>query len=96
MARQSLTNKQQTVFEYVQQYINEHRRAPFIREIQLGCAIASYKSVVDRLNALERKGFIRRMPNKHRGIKIARRAPAVPSEPVAVSSTEVFPGGDQA
>jgi len=60
------------VFEFIQQYFNDHRHSPLIREIQLGCQIASYKSALDRLNALERKGLIKRAPNKHRGIKLIR------------------------
>ena len=70
-----MTRKQHAVFEFIQRYLGEYRRAPFIREIQLGCQIASYKSAVDRLNALERKGYLKRQPNKHRGIKLARRVP---------------------
>ena len=62
------------MFEFIQRYLSEHRRSPLIREIQLGCQIASYKSVIDRLNALEHKGFIKRVPNKHRGIKLVQRA----------------------
>jgi SOS-response transcriptional repressor LexA len=72
LAEYSLTGKQQAVLEYVQRYMDAHRRSPLLREIQSGCAIASYKSVVDRLNALERKGYIRRAPNKHRGIEVLR------------------------
>ena len=67
-----LTQKQHRVLEYLQHYVAEHRQAPFIREIQAGCQIASYKSASDRLNALERKRFIRRIPHKHRGIKVLR------------------------
>lgn len=74
LAPRILTQKQQAVFDFIQRYFGEHRRSPFIREIQLGCQIASYKSALDRLNALERKGFIRRLANKHRGIRIARKA----------------------
>jgi len=73
LAKLSLTQKQQTVFEFIQQYFGEHRQSPLIREIQLGCQITSYKSALDRLNALERKGLIKRAPNKHRGIKLVRR-----------------------
>ena len=71
-----ITEKQRTVLDYLQRYIGEHRRAPFLREIQAACRIASYKSVIDRLNALERKGFIRRIPNKHRAIHIPRKSVA--------------------
>jgi SOS-response transcriptional repressor LexA len=73
LAKLALTQKQQTVFDFIQRYCEEHGKAPFIREIQLGCQIASYKSVLDRLNALERKQFIKRVPNKHRGIEILPR-----------------------
>ena len=69
----SLTQKQQRVFDFLYQYIAEHRKSPLIREIQAGCEIASYKSAIDRLSALEHKGFIRRIPNKHRGIKVVKR-----------------------
>lgn len=75
MAKKNLTSKQHTVFQFIQQYLAERRMSPLIREIQFGCQIASYKSVIDRLNSIERKGFIRRTPNKHRGIKLARRLP---------------------
>ena len=51
----TLTRKQQTVFEYLQRYMGEHRQSPLIREIQEGCHIVSYKSALDRLNALERR-----------------------------------------
>ena len=70
-----LTQKQYTVLEYIERYIIEHRRGPFIREIQAECSIASYKSVIDRLNALERKGFIERTPSKHRSIRLVRGMP---------------------
>ena len=72
--KRTLTRRQHTVLDFIQRYHSEHRRSPFIREIQLGCQIASYKSAVDRLNALERKGYIKRVPNKHRGIKLVKRA----------------------
>ena len=73
----ALTQKQQTLYEFITRYLSEHRQSPLIREIQAACQIASYKSAVDRLNALERKGFIKRVPNKHRGIRLARRAAPV-------------------
>ena len=76
MTKQALTQKQQVVLEFVQRYFTEHRASPLIREIQAGCQIASYKSAIDRLNALERKGFIRRASNKHRGIRLVRRPAA--------------------
>lgn len=79
----SLTTKQQAMLEFVQRYMDEQRRAPLIREIQAGCGIASYKSTIDRLNALERKRFIARSPHKHRGLRLLPSAPAPePSMPL--------------
>ena len=86
-----LTQKQQTVLDYLHHYLGEHRRAPFLREIQEACRIVSYKSVIDRLNALERKGFIKRVPNKHRAIHLHRKVYATlqqsSSAPVLASAS---------
>ena len=89
MAKLTLTQKQQTVFGFIQRYIAEHQQSPLIREVQEGCQIASYKSAIDRLNALERKGYIKRAPNKHRGITLVQRVlqepqPEVPDDQEAV------------
>ena len=73
-AMRTLSLKQQAVLDFIQRYLKTHRTSPLIREIQAGCQIASYKSAVDRLIALERKGFIKRAQNKHRGIRIVRQA----------------------
>lgn len=93
-----LTQKQQTVLEYLHRYISEHRRSPFLREIQEACRIISYKSVIDRLNALERKGYIKRTPNKHRAIHLrkATRTPyaeeaTIPAETGRLAAPEAFP-----
>ena len=83
MAKFLLTSKQQAVFDFVQQYIAQHRKSPFVREIQLACQIVSYKSTLDRLNALERKGYLKRTPNKHRGIRLPRKSPATATASIA-------------
>jgi SOS-response transcriptional repressor LexA len=67
-----LTQKQQLVLAFIQRYFQENRRYPLIREVQAGCQITSYKSALDRLNALDRKGYIQRLPNKHRGIRLRK------------------------
>ena len=61
------------------QYVAEHRQSPLIREIQLASQIVSYNSVLDRLNALERKGYLKRLPSKHRGIRVPRRLRFAPT-----------------
>lgn len=68
MATYDLTSRQKEVYDFIRKYLEEYGRAPYIREIQEGCRIVSYKGVVDRLLALEKKGYISRRLNKHRSI----------------------------
>lgn len=70
MEQAKLTKKQKAVLDFIKQYIQEKKQSPYIREIQEACGITSYKSAVDKLLALEKKGQIERELNKHRGIRI--------------------------
>ena len=70
MDRVKLTKKQKAVYGFIKRHIEANSTAPYIREIQDGCGIVSYKSAVDKLLALEKKGYIQRELNKHRSIKI--------------------------
>jgi len=70
MRNDTLTLQQKRVYEFVKEYIHMNKRPPYIREIQDGCGSFSYKAAVDKLLALEKKGYIRRAPNKHRGIAL--------------------------
>ncbi|PIU41086.1 MAG: transcriptional regulator [Candidatus Omnitrophica bacterium CG07_land_8_20_14_0_80_42_15] len=70
MKEHSLTTKQKVVYDYVKNYLEMNKRSPFIREIQEACQINSYKGAVDKLLALEKKGYITRKLNKHRGIML--------------------------
>lgn len=63
-----LTTRQKQVYDYIICYISQNDRSPYIREIQVACKISSYKGTVDKLLALEKKGYIQRRLNKHRGI----------------------------
>jgi SOS-response transcriptional repressor LexA len=68
MTNYSLTSKQKRVYDYVKTYLQTNKKSPYIREVQEACEISSYKGAVDKLMALEKKGYITRKLNKHRGI----------------------------
>ena len=70
MKASNLTVRQSEVLTYIKGYIEKNNISPLIREVQTGCSIASYKAAVDKLLVLEKKGFIKRELNKHRGIHI--------------------------
>lgn len=71
MERYILTQKQKEVYDYIKAYMEKNSISPYIREIQEGCSIQSYKSAVDKLLALEKKGYIKRSLNKHRSIMLS-------------------------
>ena len=92
MGKGIVTQKQQALLEFLHRYLREHPHGPFIWEIQAGCQIVSYKSAVDRLNALERKGIIKRIPNKHRGIKLDKRMLTEPQPQLQASQATATVG----
>ncbi len=71
MDKIKLTTKQAQVFVFIKDHMGKNKHAPYIREIQQACGIVSYKSAVDKLLALEKKGYIKRTLNKHRSIELA-------------------------
>ena len=72
MEPRKLTEKQRAVYQFIKGYIETMECAPYIREIQESCKISSYKGTVDRLLALEKKGYIKRELSKHRSISLVQ------------------------
>ena len=93
MKKDTLTGKQQNVLDFIARFFSQHRCYPLIREVQAGCGITSYKSALDRLNALERKGYLKRTLNKHRGIRLLRTARKAPDQEQALQENETSLAG---
>jgi repressor LexA len=68
--RENLSPKQKTVLEYLKRFIRENGYPPSVREICAGVGVMSTSTVQSHLNALENKGFIRRVSSKNRSIEI--------------------------
>ena len=68
-----LTQKQERVLNFIRKRIGE-RLPPTIREIGEELGFKSTGTVRDYLNALMRKGLVRRMNNKSRAIELTERA----------------------
>lgn len=71
MSRQ-ITERQQEVLNFIEEYINNNNRPPTISDIKLNFGFKSPQSVVDHLNALEKKLYIKRLPNS-RGIVLLNK-----------------------
>ncbi len=63
-------SKQKQILEYLKQYIELNGSAPKLREIAEAIEVSSLATVHEHLEALERKGFIKRQVGKARGIEI--------------------------
>ena len=83
-----LTARQQEIWQYLVQYVDEHGYPPTVREIGDAVGLASPSTVHAHLANLERAGLLRRDPTKPRAIELVGRrraenppAPARAREP---------------
>ncbi|MSQ30212.1 MAG: repressor LexA [Dehalococcoidia bacterium] len=65
-----LSEKQQGILRFLEQFIAEHDYPPSIRDIQQGCGISSTSVVDYNLKRLEEKGLIRRDREVSRAIEM--------------------------
>ena len=70
----SLTQRQQDVYDLIRTLIISRGYGPTVREIGENFGIKSPNGVMCHLRALERKGLIRRSPNKSRAIELTHAA----------------------
>ena len=68
--REKMTDREQSVIEGIIRYQDEHGYAPTIRELGASVGLSSPSSVFLHLKALERKGYITRMPAVPRMIMV--------------------------
>ncbi|HBG05792.1 MAG: repressor LexA [Geobacteraceae bacterium GWC2_58_44] len=73
---EQLTKRQQEVLEIVTRHINEYGYAPSLREIGKKLAVTGTLGVMKHLEALEKKGYLRRQEGSSRGIMLANQAQA--------------------
>ena len=72
MKKQLLTPYQKTLYFYLKNYIQEQGFSPTLQEIRLALGIKFLNSVVQRLNSLEEKGYIRRTEHVERNIELKK------------------------
>ncbi len=79
MGHEPLTGRQQKVFEFLHDYIQGRGFPPTLREIGDGVGIANLTAVRGHLSAIEKKGWILKLPDKARSIRILQVARSAPS-----------------
>lgn len=70
--RSELTPAQEETLSAIKRHIYEHGKSPTISELQKIFGLHSIRSVTQRIEALERKGFIERDRFQHRSIKVLK------------------------
>ncbi|WP_454196927.1 transcriptional repressor LexA [Nocardia sp. Marseille-Q1738] len=94
-----LTVRQRKVLEVIRTSVSERGYPPSIREIGDAVGLTSTSSVAHQLRALERKGYLRRDPNRPRAVDVRgfdEVVRSVTSLPVtAVDDTEVVAEADR-
>ncbi len=71
MRQSALTQRQAQILSFIEAHILSSGFSPTISEIQGQFSFKSPNAVQEHLKALERKGQIRRNPNKWRGLELA-------------------------
>lgn len=69
MTRPELTERQQELLDYIVASVHERGIAPTHREMAEYQGIA-LKTIVERVAALEKKGYVRKEPGIARGLKV--------------------------
>lgn len=82
----SLTARQRLVLETILDAVERRGYPPSMREIGEAVGLTSPSSVAHQLAALERKGYLRRDPNRPRAIEVT-----APGEPRSVTVRSVTP-----
>jgi repressor LexA len=85
-----LTARQQEIWQYLAEYVDEHGYPPTVREIGDAVGLASPSTVHAHLANLERAGLLRRDPTKPRALELVGRRKADP-QPAARGTTPVLP-----
>jgi repressor LexA len=70
---EKLTPRQQQALDYITDFLDSHGYPPTMREIGLHLGISGNVSVIAHLNALERKGYLKRESGSSRSIVLSNR-----------------------
>lgn len=68
--RYDLNDRQNTIYDYICDYLKEHGFPPTVREIAEKVGLASSSSAHHYLKQLEEKGYIRRLEGSTRAIEV--------------------------
>lgn len=79
MAREKISKRQQSIYDFICSYTKDHGYPPSVREIGTAVGLASPSTVHMHLKSLEERGYIHRDSKKPRTIEVVTEQAAAPS-----------------
>ena len=87
----TLTERQRTILEVIRSSVTTRGYPPSIREIGDAVGLTSTSSVAHQLRTLERKGFLRRDPNRPRAVDVRSAEDMPPTVVTDVAGSDALP-----
>jgi len=70
MKKFSITKKQRDLFNFIKDYIDKNNMAPSYEEMKEGTGCATKCTIFTKINQLQDRGWITKLPGKSRSITI--------------------------
>jgi len=70
MKKFSITKKQRELFNFIKDYINKNNMAPSYEEMKEGTGCTTKCTIFTKINQLQDRGWITKLPGKSRSITI--------------------------
>ena len=86
-----LTERQRTILDVIRASVTSRGYPPSIREIGDAVGLTSTSSVAHQLRTLERKGYLRRDPNRPRAVDVRGSEDSVTPVVTEVAGSDVLP-----
>lgn len=86
-----LTARQRRILEFIRGWVEEHGYPPSVREIGEAVGLVSPSSVAYQLKELEKKGYLRRDPNRPRAVDVRSSPALVPADDEAERAAHPTP-----
>ncbi|BBX97359.1 LexA repressor [Mycobacterium lacus] len=87
----TLTERQRTILNVIRASVTGRGYPPSIREICDAVGLTSTSSVAHQLRTLERKGYLRRDPNRPRAVDVRGADDATPPPSTEVAGSDALP-----
>lgn len=86
-----LTSRQRRILEFIRGWVEHHGYPPSVREIGEAVGLVSPSSVAYQLKELEKKGYLRRDPNRPRAVDVRQPTDLTPEEDEAMRAARPTP-----